>query len=312
MLTFVGCPKVEVVFDDVQLFRSQLEGMKQIVELYISDCNSLTSFPFSILPTTLETITISDCKKLKLDPPVGEMFMEYLSLFRCDCIDDISPELLPTAHKLSVEYCHNLTRIVRKLKMACGGTQMTSLNIWGCNKLKWLPELLPSLKELQLWNCPEIKSFPEGGLQQLVIWNCKKLVNGQKGGIYRDSQSYSSIMMAVTKRLLVGNLPKIQSMLEQGQFSSFSHLTLLQSLQIGNIPNLQSLPEVALLSSLSQLIIHDCPNLKSLPVKGTPSSISKLSISECPLLTPLLEFDKGEYWLEINHISAIKINEEYL
>lgn len=57
-----------------------------------------------------------------------------------------------------------------------------------CEKLKSLPEhmkeLLPSLKELKMYDCPEIESFPEGGLpfnlEVLKIWNCKKLVNGRK------------------------------------------------------------------------------------------------------------------------------------
>ncbi|XP_015158938.1 putative disease resistance RPP13-like protein 1 [Solanum tuberosum] len=54
----VGCPKVGVLFDDAQLFTSQLEGMKQIVELSITDCHSLTSLPISILPITLKKIEI--------------------------------------------------------------------------------------------------------------------------------------------------------------------------------------------------------------------------------------------------------------
>ncbi|XP_049380476.1 putative disease resistance protein At3g14460 [Solanum stenotomum] len=367
-----GSPKVGVVFDDAQLFRSQLEGMKQIVELYISDCNSVTSFPFSILPTTLKRIEISRCRKLKLDAPVGEMsmFLEYLRLQKCD----ISPELLPRARELWVQDCHNLTTFliptaterliilrfenVEKLSVAYEGTQMTSLRIWHCKKLKWLPErmqeLLPSLNTLHLSNCPEIESFPEGGLpfnlQTLWVSDCKKLVNDRKewrlqrlpcltelfifhdgsdeeivGGenwelpssiqrleVYNLKTLSSKHLKSLTSLqylCIMGNLPQIQSMLEQGQFS---HLTSLQSLHIGNFPNLQSLPEAALPSSLSQLEISHCPNLQSLPIKGMPSSLSKLSISECPLLTPLLEFDKGEYWPEIAHIPTIQINEECL
>ncbi|KAH0746995.1 hypothetical protein KY285_008652 [Solanum tuberosum] len=104
-----------------------------------------------------------------------------------------------------------------------------------------------------------------------------------------------------------GNLPQIQS-----QCSSFSHLTLLQILHIGNRCNLQSLSELTLPSSLSQLIIYDCPDLQSLRVKGMPSSLSTLHIRNCPLLTPLLEFDKGEYWPEIAHIPTIVIDREWL
>ncbi|KAH0713108.1 hypothetical protein KY289_009067 [Solanum tuberosum] len=347
----IGCPKV---FDDAQVFRSQLEGTKEIEELAIRDCNSVTSFPFSILPTTLKIIEISGCKKLKLEVPVGEMFLEVLSLKGSDCIDDISPELLPRARTLNVVNCEN----VEILSVACGGTQMTSLTIFKCKKLKWLPErmqeLLPSLKDLQLFDCPEIESFPEGGLpfnlQLLLISECKKLVNGQKewrlqrlpclnvllishdgsdeeivgGENWELPSSIQRLYIVNLKTLssqhlksltslqylcIKGNLPQIRSMLEQGQFSQ---LTSLQSLEIRNFPILQSLPESALPSSLSQLTIIDCPNLQSLPVKGMPSSLSKLRISDCPLLAPLLEFDKGEYWSNIAHISTIHINEEYL
>ncbi|KAG5578333.1 hypothetical protein H5410_058467 [Solanum commersonii] len=366
-----GCPKVGVVFDDAELLRSQIEGMKQIEELHIRDCNSVTSFPFSILPTTLKRIGISGCRKLKLDPPVGEMsmFLERLSLKGCNCIDDTSHL---RARSLSVYKCHNLTRRfliptvtetlniwncenVEKLSVACGGTQLTSLSIVGCKKLKWLPErmqeLLPSLKDLELSNCPEIESFPEGGLpfnlQQLHIYNCKKLVNGRKEwrlpclrelSIYHDGNdeeiehwelpsSIKSLSISNLKTLssqvlksltslqyleIAGNLPQIQSMLEQGQFSSYLHLTSLQRLQIVDFPNLQLISESALPSSLSQLDINNCPNLQSLSVKGMPSSFSKLYIHNCPLLTSLLEVNKGEYWPEIAHIPTIQINYECL
>uniref|UniRef100_M1DHJ0 Disease resistance protein R3a n=1 Tax=Solanum tuberosum TaxID=4113 RepID=M1DHJ0_SOLTU len=104
------------LFDEVELFASQLQGMQaaRIVKLSIVHCNSLTSLPFSILPSTLKTIRISRCQKLKLEQPVCEMsysnmFLENLTLEECDCIDDISPELLPRAHKLRVQHFPNLT-----------------------------------------------------------------------------------------------------------------------------------------------------------------------------------------------------------
>ncbi|KAH0636600.1 hypothetical protein KY290_037023 [Solanum tuberosum] len=220
-----------------------------------------------------------------------------------------------------------------------------------------MQELLPFLKKLYLFDCPEIESFPEGGLpfnfQLLCIRNCKKLVNGRKEwclqrlpcltelSMVHDGSdeeivgaeswelpsSIQSLSIENLKTLssqllksltslqylcIQGNLPQIQSMLEQGQFSSFSHLTSLQSLKIRNFPNLQSLPESALPSSLSQLEISHCPNLQSLPLKGMPSSLSKLSICNCPLLKPLLEFDKGEYWPEIAQIPTIVIDWESL
>ncbi|KAH0746972.1 hypothetical protein KY285_008629 [Solanum tuberosum] len=353
------CPKV---FDDAQVFRSQLEGMKQIEELFIWDCNSITSFPFRILPTTLKTIELSGCKKLKFEVPVDEMsmFLEELNVSGWNCIDDISPELLPRARTLMVDDWHNLTRVliptateslyiwscenVEILSVACGGTQMTSLFIEDCKKLKWLPErmqeLLPSLKDLYLRKCPEIESFPEGGLpfnlQLLQISECKKLVNGRKEWrlqrlpcltelwiehdgsdeeiVSGENWELPSSIQTLTIRnlktlssqhlksltslqylLIEGNLPQIQSMLEQGQFS---HLTSLQHLGIWNFPNLQSLSESALPSSLSQLEISFCPNLQSLPESALPSSLSQLTISYCPNLQslPVLDSFLIAYW----------------
>ncbi|KAH0746911.1 hypothetical protein KY285_008568 [Solanum tuberosum] len=289
-----------------------------------------------LLPPTLKRIEICGCKKLKLEVPVGEMsmFLEELRVEGSDCIDYISPELLPRARRLNVSNCHNLTRVliptatetlrirncenVEKLSLVCRGTQMRSLTIWDGKKLKWLPEriqeLLPSLKKLVLLSCPEIESFPEGGLpfnlQLLGIYSCKKLVNGRKAWclqrlpclknltIYHDgsdeeivggenwelpssiqtltitnlktlSSQHLKSLTSLQSLRIKGNLPQIESMLEQGQFSSFSQLT---SLLISKFPNLQSLSESALPSSLSQLEISYCPNLQSLPVKGIPSS----------------------------------------
>ncbi|XP_015059061.1 putative disease resistance RPP13-like protein 1 [Solanum pennellii] len=331
----VGCP---VVFDDAQLFRSQLEAMKQIEALYISGCNSVTSFPFSILPTTLKRIEISGCPTLKLEAPVDEMFVEYLSVYDCDCVDDISPEFLPTARHLIIWDCHNVTRFlipsatetltiqncenVEKLSVACGGAaQMTSLNILECKKLKCLPErmqeLLPSLKGLNLSDCPEIEGELPFNLQKLYIRNCKKLVNGRKEWnlqrlielwIYHDGSDEDIEhweLPSSIQRLTIYNLktlsrqhlksltslqyllvhlqpPKIQS---HGQLSSFSHLTSLQTLQIRNLP----LAESALPSSLSHLTISHFPNLQSLVESALPSSLSHLTISHFRNLQSLAE-----------------------
>ncbi|KAJ8563688.1 hypothetical protein K7X08_032140 [Anisodus acutangulus] len=104
-----GSPKAGVLFNQTELYTSQLQGMKQIVGLEITDCNSLTSVPISILLSTLKRISIDGCRKLKLDASVGEMisrgncnmFLERLILAGCDSIDDIIPELVPRIRDLS-------------------------------------------------------------------------------------------------------------------------------------------------------------------------------------------------------------------
>ncbi|KAK4370362.1 hypothetical protein RND71_009837 [Anisodus tanguticus] len=162
------------------LFAFHLQGMKQIVELSITDRNYLTFIPISILPSTLKRIRISSCGKFKLEMPVSgmissgycNMFLENLDLYRCDSINDISHELVPRARYLSAKSCHNLTRLLiptatekfdiwdsknlKILSVACKTQAMLlcHLHIYNCEKLKWLSEgiqeLLPYIKTLEL------------------------------------------------------------------------------------------------------------------------------------------------------------------
>ncbi|XP_070012774.1 putative disease resistance RPP13-like protein 1 [Nicotiana tabacum] len=401
MFRVVGSPKLGVLFNRAELFTSQLQGLKQIAELYIIDCHALTSLPISSLPDTLKRIWMYRCGKLKLESPVSEMitsghnmFLESFRLHRCHSIDDILPELVPRAHSLSVDGCPRLTRLLiptatevlgiykcenLEILSVARGTQMTSLHtlvIRDCQKLKSMPErmqeLLPFLKKLELHNCPEIKSFPEEGLPfslgVLVIDDCKKLVHGRKQWhlqrlpylteltifhdgsdeeiladenwelpssirilmIYNLKTLSSQVLKNLTSliHLLIGSLPQVWSLLEEGLPSSLCYLSLydhpelhslpteglrsltsLQCLRIDKCPNLHSLPELALPSSLIELRIDRCPNLKPLPLKGMPPSIFELSISECPLRKPRLEFEKGGYFA---HISEIYIDGECL
>ncbi|KAL3325281.1 hypothetical protein AABB24_039063 [Solanum stoloniferum] len=353
-LTILKCPELsletpiqlsnlkEFEVADAQLFTSQLEGMKQIVKLDITDCKSLTSLPISILPSTLKRIRIAFCGE-QLEASMNAMFLEKLSLVKCD-----SPELVPRARNLSVRSCNNLTRLLiptaterlsirdydnLEILSVARGTQMTSLNIYDCEKLKSLPEhmqeLLPSLKKLVVQACPEIESFPEGGLpfnlQALSIWNCKKLVNGRKEWhlqrlpslidltIYHDGSDEEVLagekweLPCSIRRLSISNLKTLSSQL-------LKSLTSLEYLDARELPQIQSLLEEGLPFSLSELILfsnHDlhslpteglqhltwlrrleivgCPSLQSLPESGLPSSLSELGIWNCSNLQSLPE-----------------------
>ncbi|PHT35115.1 hypothetical protein CQW23_26915 [Capsicum baccatum] len=321
-------PKAGVVFDEAEQFTSQLEGMKQIEELCISDCYSLTSLRISTLLSTLKTIGIYHCRKLKLEAPdsstmISNMFLEELSLIECDSIS--SPELVPRAHKLWIRSCQNLTRFLipngtetlhilscenlEILSVACG-TQMTSLHIHYCKKLKRLPEgmqeLLPSLKELRLSDYPEIESFPDGGLpfnlQSLVIIDCEKLVNDRKEwrlqrlsslrvlDIYHDGSDGEIVgganweLPCSIQSLHIDNLKAFSSQL-------LKSLTSLESLFTGNLSQIQSLLGQGLPSSLSELRLSLHDEIHSLPTEclGNLTSLRRLEIINCPQLQSLAE-----------------------
>lgn len=144
----IGSSRVGVVFNEAQLFTSQLDRMKQIEKLCIADCNSLSSLLFSILPRTLKRVRIFHCQKLKLERLVGEIFLDELSLLECDCRGSL--ELLARAQKLFIESFPNVTKFlihtatkslytmgcenVEKLSVACANlpSAMTCLCICGC------------------------------------------------------------------------------------------------------------------------------------------------------------------------------------
>nr|XP_025884019.1 putative disease resistance RPP13-like protein 1 [Solanum lycopersicum]BBB04716.1 NB-LRR disease resistance protein [Solanum lycopersicum]BBB04719.1 NB-LRR disease resistance protein [Solanum lycopersicum]BBC83285.1 disease resistance protein [Solanum lycopersicum] len=302
------------LFDDAQLFRSQLEGMKQIEVFFINDCNSLTSLPFSILPSSLKRISISGCQKLKLEEAVGycDMFLEELRLHACNYIDDISPELLPTARKLSVESCHNLTRFLIP-------TATESLTIQDCENVEILSVAVDSaVTYLYIRNHEKLKCLPEihlFNLQLLMISNCKKVVNSRKEWclqrltelVIRHDGSDEGIqhwqLPCSITRLAIKNLKTLSSQV-------LKSLTSLQYLYVeGNIPSLveqgglpSSLSELHLhnhdelhslhlshLTSLIHLHIFDCPNLQSLSESALPSSLSELTIFYCRNLQSLSE-----------------------
>ncbi|KAM3302810.1 putative disease resistance RPP13-like protein 1 [Capsicum chacoense] len=323
-----GSPKAGVAFDEAELFTSQLEGTKQIEKLSISDCISLTSFPISTLPSTLKRITIRLCRKLKLEAPDSSkmnsnMFLEELALDECDSISSL--ELVPRARYLRVMRCQNLTRFLIpngtenlyinfcenvEILSVARGIQMTSLSIYDCKKLKRLPErmqeLLPSLKELKLYNCPEMESFPDGGLpfnlQILGIRYCEKLVNGRKEWrlhrllslrelyIFHNGSDEEIVggenweLPCSIRILFIGNLKTLSSQV-------LNSLTSLESLRTFNLLQVQSLLEEGLPSSLSELYLCCHDELHSLPTEGLRhlTSLQSLCISNCPQLQSLAE-----------------------
>ncbi|KAG5578509.1 hypothetical protein H5410_058643 [Solanum commersonii] len=228
------------------------------------------------------------------------MFLENLVINGCDSIDDISSELVPRSHYLSVNSCPNLTRLLipteteklyiwhcknlEILSVASGSqTMLRNLSIHDCEKLKWLPEcmqeLIPSLKELELWFCTEIVSFPEGGLpfnlQVLRIHYCMKLVNARKEWhlqrlpclreltILHDGSDLAGEnweLPCSIRRLTISNLKTLSSQL-------FKSLTSLEYLSTGNSLQIQSLLEEGLPTSLSRLTLFGNHDLHSLPIE---------------------------------------------
>ncbi|XP_027768729.1 putative disease resistance protein At3g14460 [Solanum pennellii] len=300
------------LFDESQLLRSQFEGMNQIVELSIYRCNSVTSLPFSILPSSLKRISIRNCEKLKLEEAVGcsDMILEELKLREFDCIDDISPEFLPRARKLSVESCPNLTRFLIP-------TATESLTIQNCENVEILSVAVDSaMTYLEIRNCEKLQEIHLFNLQVLKMSNCKKVVNGRKEWCLRrlteleirhdgsDEEIQHWQLPSSITRLTITNLKTLSSQVLKSlislQYLRFEGNIPLSLVEQGGLPSslsklhleyndeLHSL-HLSHLTSLVHLHIFLCPNLQSLSESALPSSLSHLTIIGCRNLQSLSE-----------------------
>ncbi|THG11067.1 hypothetical protein TEA_021826 [Camellia sinensis var. sinensis] len=112
--------------------------------------------------------------------------------------------------------------------------------------------LLPSIKSLDLYNCPEIESFPEGGLpsnlSSLEIWNCSKLT-------------------AHRREWNLQRLPSLRHFTLTGEYDGLSFPE--DGMEFFPEDRVESFPEEGLLpSTLITLHIGYLSNLKSLNKNG--------------------------------------------
>ncbi|KAG5541554.1 hypothetical protein RHGRI_021405 [Rhododendron griersonianum] len=325
-------------FASLEEFASELLPLTNLKELTLEKCPKVLSFlEEKMCLNNLKELSVRWCLKLELPLSVAMSHcytsLEKLTLFGCESLKSLPLGLFPKLQNLSVEDCtnfetlvipegielQNLTSIQRlnfvgcsnMVIFHCGGLpapNLSYLSFCDCKKLKALPEqmntLLPSLEMFLLACCPEIESFPKGGLpsklRTLYIVNCKKLVGGWRDwGLQR--------LPSLTRFAAGGESEDVlESFPEEGLLPS-----TVTTLWIICMPNLKSLNDrgLQLLGSLKYMDIWNCPHLQSFPEEGLPSSLFELQIRECPLLKPRCHME-GEDWHKIAHIPLINIDGE--
>ncbi|MED6113329.1 hypothetical protein PIB30_069776 [Stylosanthes scabra] len=217
----------------------QQQYQYDLVELVIENsCDSLTSFPLELFPK-LELLQIRKYANL-----------ESLSMSRSQHT---------ALHCLVISKCPNFESFPRE------GLAMPNLAyfvVMKCYKVKSLPchmnVFLPSLKFLNIYGCPGIHAFPEGGLPP----NLQKL---SVGGCDTQLRSLSSMenFEALTRLNIEGA--------ECDSMKSFPMLT------IDECPKLEKMTGEKLPSSLLQLKIDYCPSLTELYEMKDPQVWAKVS-----------------------------------
>ncbi|RVW93556.1 putative disease resistance RPP13-like protein 1 [Vitis vinifera] len=284
-----------------------------IYDLKIYDCSFSRSLHIVGLPTTLRSLSISQCSKLEFLLP--ELFRCHLpALQRLRIFGGVIDDSLSLSFSLDIfpELTHfaiNGLKGLRKLFISISEGDPTSLCVLGihiqecpnlesielpgikleycwissCSKLRSLAAMHSSIQELCLWDCPELLFQREGvpsNLSELVIGNCNQLMPQMEWGLQR--------LTSLTRLRMEGSC---------ADFELFPKECLLPysltCLEIVELPNLKSLDNWGLqqLTSLLELGIINCPELQfsTGSVLQHLISLKELRIDGCPRLQSLTE-----------------------
>ncbi|XP_045819818.1 putative disease resistance RPP13-like protein 1 isoform X1 [Trifolium pratense] len=300
-----------------------LEGSPLLENVSIKNCSKLKRVPLPQHLPSLQKLYICDCEMLEASIPKGDSMIE-LVLERCD---RILVNELPTSLKkfvlLGNRYVEfsdeqNLVKctVLEVLKFDLEGivkrpsldlrcyNSLRNLTIKECHSSSSLPfslHLFTNLEYLKLYDCPQLESFPSGGLPsnltRLEIENCPKLIGSrEEWGLFQlNSLKVFSVSDA--------EFENVESFPEENLLPP-----TLVSLSLYKCSKLRIMNNKGFLhlNSLEYLWIDNCPSLESLPEEGLPSS--QLWIKECPIIREKYKKEGGERWHTIRHIPHVEID----
>ncbi|KAL5078101.1 hypothetical protein RYX36_017085 [Vicia faba] len=319
-----------------------------LTHLGLANIEFLTAFPTNGLPTSLQSLYISGCKKLSF--MAVETFQNYTSLVSlaiwnsCGSLTSFPLDGFPALQTLSIEGCRSMNSIYISESPSRRQSTLRSLTI-GCHdsdetlKVNLGLDTLTNLEHLY-FRCSGNLSFCEGvclpsKLQSIEIsfkgtnlhvkeWGLQDLtalsrLTIQECGEMENTLTMESLLPISLVSLRVSNMSFGLRHLSSLQHLGFNHLkslpenclpSSLNSLEFSNCQHLKSLPENCLPSSLNSLELGYCKHLESLPEDSLPASLKKLTITKCPLLEE--RYKKKENWSKIAHIPFIQINYAFL
>ncbi|CBI28604.3 unnamed protein product, partial [Vitis vinifera] len=145
----------------------------------------------------------------------------------CDSLTSFPLAFFTKFETLDIWGCTNLESLY--IPDGFHHVDLTSLQSFSSKKFRLLPQgmhtLLTSLQHLHISNCPEIDSFPQGGLpsnlSSLHIWNCNKTCGLPDGGLQ---------YLISLETLYILNCEKLKSFPKHGLPSSLSRLNISKRL----------------------------------------------------------------------------------
>ncbi|RHN66305.1 putative P-loop containing nucleoside triphosphate hydrolase, leucine-rich repeat domain, L [Medicago truncatula] len=272
-----------------------------LTHLKLHSLSSLTAFPSSGLPTSLQSLHIENCENLSFLPP--ETWSNYTSLvslnisYSCDSLTSFPLDGFPALQTLDISRCRSLVSICISESPSPRSSSLESLIIESCYSIelfevKLKMEMLSALENLHM-KCQKL-SFSEGVCLPLKLQSI--------GDDIFNTLMKESLLPISLVHLRICDLSEMKSFDGNG----LRHLSSLQSLCFLFCQQLETLPENCLPSSLKSLEFYDCKKLESLPEDSLPESLKELYIDGCPLLEE--RYKRKEHWSKIAHIPVISIN----
>ncbi|XP_019073356.1 putative disease resistance RPP13-like protein 1 [Vitis vinifera] len=257
-----------------------LHKLTSLRKLVIKECQNLSSLPEMGLPSMLEILEIKKCGILETLPEgmiQNNTRLQKLSTEECDSLTSFPS--ISSLKSLEIKQCGKVELPLPEETTHSYYPWLTSLHIDGsCDSLTYFPlAFFTKLETLYIWGCTNLESLdiPDGlhnmdltSLPSIHIQDCPNLVSFPQGGLPASN----------LRQLRIGYCNKLKSLPQR----MHTLLTSLEDLEIYDCPEIVSFPEGGLPTNLSSLEIWNCYKLmesqKEWGIQTLPS-LRKLSIS---------------------------------
>ncbi|GLT45395.1 hypothetical protein SLA2020_192280 [Shorea laevis] len=263
ILRIKECEKLKSLPEGILMNNGDACQVSHLEELRIERCPCLKSFPTGHLPNSFKCLFIGDCKQLEFIPQ--RMLQYYRELEGIHIDGNIPRDDYERSYMHKRRSIHNCSKYERHYVHNCTGIDKLD----GLDGLVSLCPFIPNLKSLTIESLKNLKSLPDklqvlNSLNELYITDCPGIKSISDGGLPPNLTS-----------LVIRNCPRIESISESGLPPN------LTSLQIGSCPRIESISDSGLPQNLTSLHIHYCPRIESISDGGLPQNLTSLQIDYC-------------------------------
>jgi len=174
-------PQLQYLFvDQCHKLKGLSEQLLHLKELFISNCDKLIISGNNMDTSSLELLRIYACPLVIIPVTHYDLLEEMMIDGVLDSLTIFPLDFFPKVSLLELGRCQNLRRISQEY----AHNRLKKLKVDNCPQFESLPSMqimLPSLTELRIINCGEVKMFPDGGLpsnvKHLSLSSCKLIAS---------------------------------------------------------------------------------------------------------------------------------------